>query len=186
MSRREPLTLFALGHGARSAEAFLDLLRDVGVRVAVDIRSYPASRRHPHFGADQMRTWLPDAGIRYVAIPRLGGFRRARPDADPEANAAWTHPAFRNYADYSLTEEYEAGIAELLDWARRAPTAFFCSESVPWRCHRLLVCNTLAARGHAVWHLFAPGRREEHRPGRYGPQPRLRPDGRVDYPRASS
>jgi uncharacterized protein (DUF488 family) len=185
MSRQGALTLFSLGHGTRSAEDFVELLREAGVGVAADIRSYPGSRRHPHFQAERMRVWLQDAGIRYVAIPRLGGFRRPRPNADPAANAAWTHPAFRNYADYSLTEEYEAGLAELLDWARKMPTAFFCSESVPWRCHRLLVSNTLVARGYRVRHLFAPGRHEEHQLGRYGPLPHLRADGRLDYPGAS-
>jgi uncharacterized protein (DUF488 family) len=177
-----PLTLFALGHGTRSAAAFTELLRAAGVQVAVDIRSYPRSRRHPQFDADAMRAWLAAAGIRYAAVPRLGGFRPPEPARDPAANAGWTHPGFRRYADYTLTEAYEAGIAELLQWAREAPTAFFCSETVPWRCHRQLVSNTLVARGHRVWHLITPGHREAHRLGRYGPPPRVRPDGRVEYP----
>jgi uncharacterized protein (DUF488 family) len=38
-----------------------------------------------------------------------------------------------------------------------------CAEAVPWRCHRSLISDALAARGVAVEHIFTPAKREPHR-----------------------
>ena len=35
-----------------------------------------------------------------------------------------------------------------------------CAETPWWRCHRRLIAELLAARGHEVLHLLGPGRIE--------------------------
>lgn len=52
-----------VGHGTLGSEAFASLLTSAGVGHLVDVRSYPGSRRHPHFGRDAMAGWLPAAGV---------------------------------------------------------------------------------------------------------------------------
>jgi uncharacterized protein (DUF488 family) len=39
-----------------------------------------------------------------------------------------------------------------------------CAETLPWRCHRRLIADLLAARGVGVVHLLAPGETLEQRP----------------------
>jgi uncharacterized protein (DUF488 family) len=60
------------------------------------------------------------------------------------------------------TERWQEALEDAL--ARPAP-CLMCAETVPWRCHRLLISELLVARGHTVVHLIGPGRREHHRLG---------------------
>jgi len=96
-------------------------------------------------------------------------------------NAAWRNASFRNYADYTIGDAYQAGIVQLAGVALTLPVAFMCSEALPWRCHRSLIANTLVARGWAVHHIMSVGKVIEHQLGAWGPEP-LVADGRVTYP----
>jgi uncharacterized protein (DUF488 family) len=68
-------------------------------------------------------------------------------------NAGWQQPAFRGYADYMATEEFEAALEQLEDLAREKTTAIMCAEAQWWRCHRRLISDTLLVRGWEVLHL---------------------------------
>jgi uncharacterized protein (DUF488 family) len=149
-----------VGHGARSIEAFLDILDGAGIRRLVDVRTAPGSRKHPHFGMDALAAALRERGIDYVWRKDLGGFRRARPDSP---HTAIRSPGFRGYADHMETAEF----AEARDWligsSRDTPTAFMCAESMWWRCHRRMLSDALVAAGCEVRHLMDRGRIDPHR-----------------------
>lgn len=145
-------TVWTIGHSNRAFEEFRDLLRASGVEQAADIRRYPASRKWPHFDAASLAVSLPESGIGYLPMPELGGRRRPRPDSP---HAAWRNDMFRGYADFLDTADGSAGLARLEEAARSVPTAFFCAEAVPWRCHRSLVADALVARGWTVRDILA-------------------------------
>ena len=147
----------------------------------VDVRSQPGSRRSPQFGRDDLPRWLEDAGIEYVHLPELGG-RRGRQEIDPVINAGWRQPSFKNYADYSLSDSYKQGIERLTELGTAHRVAIMCGEPMPWRCHRLLIANTLTARGWTVWHLIGDAAPRRHELGQWGAQPVVDADGRVTYP----
>ena len=150
-----------VGHGTLEAEELVDLLRGAGVEALVDVRSYPGSRRHPHFSRERMEEWVPAAGIDYRWEADLGGFRRARPDSP---NMALRHPAFRGYADHMADPEFPLALGRLVEQATRGSVAVMCSETVWWRCHRRLLADALVLwRGCAVSHLMHDGRRQDHR-----------------------
>jgi len=108
-----------------------------------------------------MAAWLPEAGIDYRWEPRLGGRRRVRPDSP---NVALRDDAFRGYADHMGSEEFRAGLDDVLAEARRRRTAVLCAESVWWRCHRRLLSDfAVLVRGAAVHHLMHDGRTLPHR-----------------------
>lgn len=159
-----------VGHGTATADAFVELVRGAGIELVVDVRRYPGSRRHPHVGAEAMAGWLPDAEVGYELLPSLGGRRRPDP-ASP--NVGLRNEQFRAYADHMATEEFAAGIAELLALADGRPVAVMCSESVWWRCHRRLVADHLVlVERRPVEHLFHDGRLMLHEP-----TPEARRDG---------
>jgi uncharacterized protein (DUF488 family) len=145
------MTLYTIGHSTRSAEELLELLRRNGVRQLVDVRAFPGSRRHPHFGRDELRAFLTAAEITYVHSPELGGRRARRPDAAP---TAWREPGFAAYADYMTTAEFADAIDQLLARAADQPTTIMCSEAVPWRCHRSMISDAVVARGWDVLHIL--------------------------------
>jgi uncharacterized protein (DUF488 family) len=55
--------IFSVGHGARQLAELIETLAEAGVRLLVDVRSAPGSRKHPQFGLDSLARELPEAGI---------------------------------------------------------------------------------------------------------------------------
>jgi uncharacterized protein (DUF488 family) len=152
-------TLFTAGHSNRSIGEFIALLKGAGVVRAIDIRRYPASRKWPHFNGGALAESLPAAGIAYVGLPELGGRRKAKPDS---RHTAWRSEMFRAYADFLESREAREAIASVEEAAQAGPTAIFCAEAVPWRCHRSLVADALVARGWEVTDLLGPGSSRPH------------------------
>jgi uncharacterized protein (DUF488 family) len=103
---------------------------------------------------------LAAAGIGYVHMPGLGGLRHPRKDS---GNTGWRNSSFRGYADYMQTPEFERNIGELAALGASRRVAVMCAESVPWRCHRSLIADALAARGMTVWHIMSADKAEPHR-----------------------
>lgn len=174
------MRLFTFGHSTRSQQEIIACLQGHGVTLLADVRSLPGSRRYPWVDREAIGVWLPEHGIRYELQADLGG-RRRKQDVDPVVNGAWRNRSFHNFADYTLSDRYETGLAHLLGLAERETVAIMCSEAVPWRCHRSLISSTLVARGHEVWHIMDAQHATRHSLGRYGPEPRVE-EGTVTYP----
>jgi len=153
------LRAFTVGHSTHSLEHLVALLAGHGVERVVDVRRTPRSGRHPQFNLESLVVELPERGVDYRHLPALGGRRRPRPDSP---NGGWEHEAFRGYADYALTGEFAAGLAELCALARERPTAVMCAEALWWRCHRRLIADRLTALGWSVCHIAADGGLTEH------------------------
>ena len=173
--------VWTVGHWTCPEPTFIGLLRDQRIELLVDVRSHPGSRRSPQFGKDAMRGWLDRAGIGYLHLPELGG-RRPKQDVNPQINAGWRQQSFKNYADYTLSPSYEDGIMRLVELAIDHRVAYMCAEPMPWRCHRLLISNTLVARGFTVWHIMAGGPARPHELGSWGAMPSVDAAGRLTYP----
>lgn len=156
----DPVTLFSVGHGTSTADGFAALLRQAAIATVVDVRRFPGSRRHPHFGAEAMRQWLPQAGIAYRWEERLGGRRRRRPDS---VNVGLRDDSFRAYGDYMAAPPFWEALDAVLADARARPTAVLCAESLWWRCHRRLLADAaVLVRDADVRHLQHGGRMVAH------------------------
>ena len=173
--------VWTIGHWTRSEGEFLHVLRAQHLDLVVDVRAQPGSRRNPQFGRDVLPQWLASAGVGYVHLAELGG-RRRKADVDPSVNAGWRHPSFKNYADYTLSAEFAAGVHRLIDLASSHRVVIMCGEPMPWRCHRLLLANALAARGWTVWHLMDDGEPTRHELGKWGAVPAVDEQCSVTYP----
>lgn len=136
-------------------------LKAHGIETLVDIRAFPMSRRLPQFNRESLEITLPAAGIEYVWMKGLGGYRKKGQQESP--NIALRNESFRNYADYMLTPEFEQAMAELIHLAEDSRTAYMCAERVYFRCHRMLVSDWLVAHGHQVLHIDAEGPLRPHK-----------------------
>jgi uncharacterized protein (DUF488 family) len=152
--------LYTIGHSTRPLEDLLGALRAHQIQALVDIRAFPMSRRLPQFNRDSLEQTLPAAGIRYVWVKALGGYRKEILEESP--NIALNNQSFRNYADYMLTPEFEGAMSELLALAETSRTAYMCAERLYFRCHRMLVSDWLVAHGHDVLHIDAEGPVKPH------------------------
>ncbi len=180
------MNIFTIGHSTHTKEEFLNLLNDAHIEMLIDVRAFPGSRKFPQFHKDEMGLWLPDAGIEYVHLKKLGGRRNKSKTIDDEINDAWNNRSFHNYADYTLEASFQDGIKTLKELAENKTVAYCCSERHPSRCHRLLISNWLSLNGWAVYHIIDGPKGEtiieKHEPGKWGAPPVLCKDGTVEYP----
>jgi uncharacterized protein (DUF488 family) len=153
--------LYTIGHSTRTLDELIAALKAHQIETLVDIRAFPMSRRLPHFNRESLEKRLPAAGIRYIWMKTLGGYRKKVLAESP--NIALRNNSFRNYADYMLTPEFENAMAELVTLAEHSRTAYMCAERVYFHCHRMLVSDWLVAHGHEVLHIDAEGPVKPHR-----------------------
>jgi len=139
--------IYTIGHGGRSIESFIELLKKHQIDFLIDVRSAPYSRYQPEFSMRMLETHLEANGIRYVFMgDQLGG----RPkDSDCYID---------NKVDYDrvrLKSYYLAGIDRLEKAAGKdLGVVLLCSEQKPENCHRSkLIGRTLADRGIEVVHI---------------------------------
>lgn len=160
------MELLTVGHGRLSREDLGQLLHDAGVAAVVDVRRFPGSRTNPDSQREALAQWLPDYGMSYRWEERLGGRRhlkRTEDEASPDS--WWRVAAFRAYASYTRTSEFEDALTDVVAQAQREVTAVMCSESVWWRCHRRLIADVaVLSHGLAVRHLMPGGQLTEHEP----------------------
>ena len=151
--------IWTIGHSNRSLNDFLGLLQSQNIAALADVRRFPGSRRYPHFNQEDLAKSLAGVGIEYRHFPELGGRRRARADSP---NPAWRNAAFRGYADYMMTPEFETAVRDLLKLGEKKRTAIMCAEVLWWQCHRALISDFLKAQDHRVFHILGPNKVEEH------------------------
>jgi len=153
------VTIFTIGHSTHSIEAFADILKSHGIESVIDVRTIPKSRHNPQFNSDTLAAALHGHAIGYELLPDLGGLRHAKKDS---INTAWKNASFRGFADYMQTEEFYAGLMQLIDIAGKQRTVIMCAEAVPWRCHRSLIGDALLARGIKVMDIMSKTSAKAH------------------------
>jgi uncharacterized protein (DUF488 family) len=152
--------LYTVGHSTRTIDELIAALAAHQIQTLVDIRAFPMSRRLPQFNRDSLEQSMPAAGIHYVWMKALGGYRKKILEESP--NIALRNQSFRNYADYMLSPGFEQSITELLALAENSRTAYMCAERPYFRCHRMLVSDWLVAHGHQVLHIDGSGPVKPH------------------------
>ena len=154
------MRIWTIGHSTRGIDVFISLLNENQIKLLVDVRAFPGSKRYPQFNREALAKSLKVHGIRYEHFPELGGKRKSKPDS---RNTAWRNASFRGYADYMETELFQKGIERLLAIAAEAgPIAVMCAEAVWWRCHRSLVADYLKASGIEVLHILTANKVQLH------------------------
>jgi uncharacterized protein (DUF488 family) len=152
---------YTIGHGRRPVQDFVDLVKEVEVRLVVDVRAVPRSRTNPQYNRDTLPESLAPFGIDYDHIAALGGLRGRMREVPAELNAFWDNDSFHNYADYALSQQFQDGLSRLRQLGHHRRCAIMCAETVWWRCHRRIIADYLLAAGEEVFHILGRGKVEE-------------------------
>ncbi len=176
------MDVYTIGHSTHSIDEFLLILKKYNIETLVDVRSYPGSNYVPQFNKENMEKCLKENNIKYIHMPDLGGRRNKNKGIDSSLIDGWEKATFRNYAAYSLTEEYEEAINKLISLAEKSRLSYMCSEALPWRCHRLIISNTLISKGINVYHIMTESKKILHELGKYGAEAIIK-DSKVIYPK---
>lgn len=151
--------IWTVGHSTHSLAKFIGILKSADIECIADVRSFPGSRKFPHFNSEALEISLHEQNIEYIHFRELGGRRKVKPDS---LNINWRHPAFRGYADYMETDSFRNAIHELEKLASARRIALMCSEALWWRCHRSMISDWLKLYGWTVLHITGDGKTHEH------------------------
>jgi len=151
--------IYTIGHSTHTLDEFIAMLKSFNIELLADIRSFPGSRKFPHFNKENLPASLAENNIEYIHLKNLGGRRKVNPQS---CNTGWRVAAFRGYADYMETENFKKAIKYLEQIASAKRVAYMCAEAVWWRCHRSLVSDYLKNEGWTVLHIMGIGKSTEH------------------------
>jgi len=155
MSETRDRRLLTIGHSNHAHEHFQSLLREHGVEVLVDVRSWPHSRYVEWVDRTQLPGVVSRAGAKYLFLgDRLGG--------RPEGEEFYDGDGHVLYSRLATSPDFCTGIERLRRGLERYRVAIMCSEEDPAECHRrLLVAKVLLEQGVDVSHIRGDGRIEE-------------------------
>ncbi len=138
-----PTTLFTVGHSNKTLDDLLAELQHFAIEAVIDVRSYPHSRRFPHFNKAYLQQALPEHGIAYHWWGHLLGGR-------PRDAACYTDSRI-DYAKLRTRPYFQEGIRRLVAAHRQGKRwALLCSEGNPARCHRALLIGEELRRYHDI------------------------------------
>ncbi len=159
MSERKLHIVYTIGHSTHTIDEFIEMLKEAGIEMLVDIRHFPGSRKFPQFNKENLEKSLPSAGINYLHLVDLGGRRKPLKNSH---NTRWHNESFMGYADYMETDTFKKAIIQIEEIAAAQKTAIMCSEALWWRCHRSMVSDWLKSKQWTVWHIMSKNKIEEH------------------------
>jgi signal transduction histidine kinase len=140
----DAVCLFTLGYEGLSLDAYLTLLLSHEVRLLVNVRRNPFSRKFG-FTRARLAQALYEVGIAYLHLPALG----VPPDLRRELETEEAYRAlFAHYATDLLPRETESieQLAALIAEQRRV--ALTCFEADPGHCHRAVLAAYLQQQGY--------------------------------------
>lgn len=122
-------TLFSIGHGNKSIEAFIEELKYFDIDYLIDIRSKPYSKYNPQFNQNELKFTLLEKKITYTFLGDiLGGL--------PDDRTCYTN----DHVDYNKIKNkdfFKKGLQRLITANNKSiNVAIMCSESKPEECHR--------------------------------------------------
>lgn len=132
---------FTIGYEGRSFEEYVRLLLNNGVKILIDVRANPLSRK-PGFSKGTLQSILPNAGIEYRHFPELGiagHLRRDLSDAEDRRRLFDDYRASLPQLSGALTQLYNL-------WKRRERIALTCFEAAAADCHRGCVGEEMQVR----------------------------------------
>jgi uncharacterized protein (DUF488 family) len=143
--------LLTIGYEGCTVAEVLAELRTVRVRLLIDVRAVPQSRK-PGFSKRQLAAGLDEQGITYVHLQGLGTPKPGR-DAVRAGHPERMEPIFR---EHMTSHRAQADLANAKQLARGARVCLLCFEQDPMTCHRRFVAEMVSAEtGQPVVHLHA-------------------------------
>ena len=140
---------YTAGYQMNSVDRFLDRLLQVGIRVLVDVRANPVSRKYG-FARSSLAGIAEKVGLEYEHLPRLGIPSAARVGLGSEIS----YKRLLDRYEKKTLPKRECDVKELARKMERTPSVLMCVESDPESCHRSRLARAVSAEsGLSVRHL---------------------------------
>lgn len=146
-------TIYSIGHGRKTIEAFLNELKSFDIQYLLDIRSKPYSQWSPHFNQHTLEIEMKKHKIAYVFVgDSLGGL--------PSDSSCYDRDGKVVYDLIKEKEFFKEGLERLIIAnEKKINLAIMCSESKPEECHRTkLIGQEMLKKGISINHIVSKGR----------------------------
>jgi uncharacterized protein (DUF488 family) len=131
------MVVSTLGYQGLNLSAFIDLLKQNGIQVLVDVRENPISRKKG-FSKNALDKAVNENNIKYLHFPALGSPRKIRKEYHDTCD--WGEFS-RRYSDYLETQQ--DAIHRLSDVVKNECCCLMCFESDYQFCHRSILTEFL-------------------------------------------
>ena len=128
---------YTIGYEGWELEEFVSRLREQRVKVLIDIREKPASRK-PGFSKTPLRAALEEAGIEYVHVKALGSPSTIRYEYKNGGDKDTFFTAYRIYLKSQIVH-----LRSVLATIQEKTCCLMCLERHVWDCHRSAVSDLL-------------------------------------------
>ena len=135
------MVIAGIGYQGRTPDDLIGRLKKAGVRVVVDVRELPWSRR-PGFSKTRLRKQLEEAGLEYVHLRAAG---------NPKAIRTTSRSVDECLARYrAYLRRHSAALKTIRELAETQSVALLCFESEHEQCHRSVILEEMASRWGAL------------------------------------
>jgi uncharacterized protein (DUF488 family) len=129
-------TFFTIGYEGSSIDNFITTLQQAGVKVLIDVRDVPLSRKRG-FSKTSLAAHLEANGISYVHLRGLGDPKPGR-----EAARAGQYSLFRRiFGHHMETETAQRDLEKAVELVKKHPSTLMCFEKEHCQCHRSIVAS---------------------------------------------
>ena len=140
--------IFTSGYEGLSIERFVDRLVDAGVKLVIDVRAVPLSRKRG-FSKTALQNELAGADIDYVHSSAMGCPKSVRERYKHDGNWSVYTAGFLKYL--ASQDDELMKVAALM---KSRSACLVCFEADPRFCHRSFVAQAVSARiGTPITHL---------------------------------
>jgi uncharacterized protein (DUF488 family) len=130
-TRRKPI-FSTIGYEGNSVETYLNKLLENDIRMLVDVRKNPISRKYG-FSKKTLSSLLGKMGIEYVHIPELGIQSSDRQELNTQTDYDKLFERYEN----TVLKDQQGSLQKLLDlFNDNKRIAITCYEENPQQCHR--------------------------------------------------
>ena len=138
---------FTIGYEGRTAESFIIELRSKKIKLVIDVREVPLSRKKG-FSKNTLAETLALEGIGYVHMPKLGSPKEVR---DKYKSGGSSEEFFREYSDYVEGQQEE--LMKLLQLILGKRAALMCFEGSHEVCHRSILAKKMNEKNIVFTHI---------------------------------
>ncbi len=142
------MVLYTVGYSDFFEEGkFINKLKGIGIKVLVDVRTFPYSKTFPYYDEPVFKKALSKEGIKHLFLGEyIGGlvfknqFKRG----------------ISSLFDLLEDENIKEGLKKLYKIAKKEKTAIMCAEKEPFNCHRLAISFLFKEKaGFEIIHVFS-------------------------------
>ncbi len=142
------MSIYSIGHGRRSKEQFLEVLKKNEIKYLIDVRSVPFSKWSPDYNKESLKKFLELNEIAYIFMGDSIGGR-------PEDESCYDIDGRVDYEKLREKDFFLQGIDRVKTANDKGlNVALMCSESKPTECHRSkLIGRVLVEREIIMQHI---------------------------------